>query len=100
MLTLLVIVALVLVGASLADGFSTVHFLKNPGYVEANPLFGPRPSTARIFGEGMGIIAAEIAAAFLIAWLYAPLGWLLIVGGLVQAGLHVHFAIKNYRIPV
>jgi hypothetical protein len=48
----------------------------------------------------MGIIAAEIAAAFLIAWLYAPLGWVMVVGGAVQSGLHIHFALKNFRIPV
>ncbi len=100
LLTLLLIVSVVLVGAALADGFSTVHFLKNTEYMEMNPLLGSHPSTLRVFGEGMGITAAEIAAAFLLAHLRSSLGCLIMVGGLIQSGLHIHYAVKNSKIPL
>jgi len=49
----LVLASVVLSGASLFDGVTTVRFLKNPKLDEQNPLFGKRPSTLRVYVEGL-----------------------------------------------
>ena len=82
---------------SLLDGISTTRFLKL-GYQELNPIFGPRPSTTRVFGEGMSIIAAEIGIALLVTHYHPMAARVFIIGGLVQSAIHIYEAIKNWRL--
>jgi hypothetical protein len=94
----LTIAAITLGLSAFYDGLSTVHFLKKPGYVEANPLLGPRPSTLRIFGEGSALIAGEILVAFLISHFNHDAGLVMGVGGFVQSAAHLYFGTRNWRL--
>jgi len=98
--TPLVLASILLSGASLFDGVSTVHFLKNPNYEEQNPLFGKRPSTLRVYGEGALIIAAEIAAGFLSSHNADVFGYLFAIGFGIQSFVHIRNGIRNLRLPV
>lgn len=99
MLTL-IIASAVLTAASLTDGVSTVHFLKSPDYTETNPLFGERPSTARVYGEGAAIIGSEVLLAFALAHAWSPLGWIFVAGFAVQSAIHFRNAKQNFAIKV
>jgi hypothetical protein len=94
---ILAIAGSILAGAALADGLSTVHFLKM-GLGERNPLFGEHPSKLRLFGEGAAIIVAEITVVALLGR-YAPrvqvIGLALL---LVQAAAHIKLAIHNFSL--
>jgi hypothetical protein len=104
MITVLTIASVVLALAALADGASTVRFLKNPTLVEIDNLmvwiFGTnRPSAATVYSRGGAVIAAEIALAFGLTHLFHPLGYALSVGILVQSVLHIQAAILNLKLP-
>jgi hypothetical protein len=86
--------------AALIDGISTVRFLRSPDYEETNPLFGKRPSAARVYGEGAAIIAIELAVAFSMNHVSENFGYLLGGGLLYQAYTHIRDARRNFKLPV
>jgi hypothetical protein len=92
--------SVILLGASLFDGVSTVHFLKNPNYQERNPLLGKRPSTARVYLEGSAIIATEIGIGIFLNHITPFLGCLAAAGFGVQSYLHLRYGIKNLKLPI
>jgi hypothetical protein len=98
----LVVASAILSGASFFDGWTTVRFLKNPDYYEADTawLFGPRPSTLKVYGLGSLVIAAEIALGMLGNHFSAYLGYVAAAGFAYQAFTHVRAGIKNLKIPV
>jgi hypothetical protein len=74
---LFLFVALFLVGASLWDGITTVANVKKGG-PETGPakiILGSYPGPLRVYGLGMGVIAAEVALGFYLTHLAKP-AWL------------------------
>jgi hypothetical protein len=99
----LVVASVVLSGAALFDGWTTVRFLKNPDYYEADTawLFGPRPSTLKVYGLGTLVIAGEVAVGLLANRFSVYAGYVMAAGFAFQAGYaHIREAIRNLKIPV
>jgi hypothetical protein len=94
-LTLLAMLPLILAsafvaGASLFDGITTVKMLNAySGYFETNPLFGKHPSTKRIFLEGIGLVAGEIALAFTANHWSSDIGLIFAAAFLAQGSIHI-----------
>src|SRR5260370_18977082 len=86
--------------AALFDGMSTVRFLHDPRYEEANPAFGKHPTAARVYGEGSAIIAIELLVAWWLQHLWGPIGYGIGAGFLYHAYIHVRNAPANYKLPV
>ena len=85
--------------ASLADGITTRRAL-NQGAVEMNPLFGRRPSNARLFGMGSLLTGGMITGVyFLKKWddpNHPSHYWLIPVVG--QIGAETFLAVHNERL--
>jgi hypothetical protein len=98
----LVISAAALAGASLFDGWTTVRVLKNHDYVEKDTawLFGPRPSTLKVYGLGTAVIAGEIISALLLNELTVYVGYAMAAAGGYQVYTHVRDGLANLKIPV
>jgi hypothetical protein len=98
----LLISAVVLSVASFFDGWTTVRFLKNPDYYEADTawLFGPRPSTLKVYGLGSLVIAAEIAVGLLANHFSVYAGYVAAAGFAYQSFTHVRAGIKNLKLPI
>lgn len=98
----LVISSVILSGASLFDGITTVRFLKNPNYEEGDTawLLGKEPSALRVYGEGGLVIAGEIAVALLANHFSVYLGYAFALAGGYQIYIHIRDGIGNLRIPV
>jgi hypothetical protein len=94
---ILQIASIALALAAFADGLSTVHFLRKSD-TEQNFLFGPHPSTVRIFAEGAGLIGAEIITAFVIGHYSTDISYAIGCLLMVQAAAHVIFAVKNFKL--
>jgi len=89
----------VLVAAALADGITTVQFIKDGRGVEVDPvlvkLYGTNtPKTWQVLGIGMGIISAESALAYFL--MQKSLLWAIPI--LIQAGAHAYFAYQNSKL--
>ena len=96
---LLALVAILVIAAAAADGVSTNAFVKK-GDVEIDPLLiffyrTQSPSPTRIALTGAALIGAELTGAFTLAHFHPHLVPYLIVGGLVQIGIHVYEVIHN-----
>lgn len=105
MIPILAIAGIALSLASLADGISTVHFLKIPGglYWEGDPImvwiFGTdTPSPKTVYVRGGAVIAGEIAISLLVSHFVPEMKWIFGVGFLLQAGMHIYEAIRNFKL--
>jgi hypothetical protein len=96
-MTPLIVACLFLIGASVFDGITTVKMLK-AGYHENNPLFGKYPSALRVFLEGMGLIAGEIALAFLANHFSSDFGLLFAATFLIQGAIHIYDGRHNLSL--
>jgi hypothetical protein len=73
------------------------------GNVELDPImvwiFGTnKPNATKVYGCGVGVIALEILAAFVLTYLLHPIGYVFVVGGIVQSTTHIRAAIGNFKI--
>lgn len=90
-----------LAAAKTADGITTQRLLdRGPLYHEMNPIFGRRPSSARIAGTNAAYFAGEVATAYLVKkygrghwwskiWMVEP-AW--------QTAEHVRCAVHNEHL--
>lgn len=93
------ITAILLVTGAALDGYSTWWFEHHvPDAYEQNPLFGSRPSTLRIFGEGAAIIGAELALAYRLTVAHPVWGVVVCALMIGQAALHVYEYRKNMKL--
>lgn len=94
------IVTGLLAAAKATDSITTKRAL-NRGAIESNPLYGPRPSSARIAGTDVAVFAGEVGIAYLLkrvgrghwwgrAWMMEP-AW--------SIGEGARGAIHNERLP-
>src|SRR5438128_2117314 len=85
--------------ASLADGITTRRAL-NQGAVELNPLFGRRPSNARLFGMGSLLTGGMITGVYFLKRWDDPESpshyWLIPVVG--QIGAETALTVHNERL--
>jgi hypothetical protein len=103
MITLLAIICVILAAAALADGISTVRFLKDPALGEIDPImvwiFGSnRPPSTTVYGRGAAVIISEIAVAIGVTYFYHSLGYVFIAGALIQSAVHVRATVLNSKL--
>jgi hypothetical protein len=89
-----IVLTLVLWGASAFDGKTTLDALHRGGH-ENNPVFGPRPSNARVLGLGITAIAAETWAIW---HSQGKMVRAVDTGVALQSVAHVGFAAKNIHV--
>lgn len=96
------ILAAIQIGATVADGETTQWALRrHPDAREINPLFGPRPDRAKMYGIALSITALQIllqhhAKSISERTGRLPSAW--IVGASVNTGLHTFLAVHNARL--